>query len=319
MQASPIFLAGPTGAGKSEFAAELASRINGEVVGADAFQIYSELPILTAQPEDHQRRGITHHMIGCVPIGESYNVQRYREDAIRWIEDIFQRGKIPLVVGGTGLYFQGLIQGLDTVPASSPTLRNQLEQLSLPALLDRLNQLDSSAAEQIDISNPRRVMRAIEICELSGQPLRAFRRKKQKISAQFGWVLLRDRDDLHHRSCNNVDQMWVRGVVGEVARARDQAGSTASKAIGFREIIDFLNGKLTENQCRQAICAGTRQYAKRQLTWLRNQTTFGILNLSLFHSITAAVEVLLASDKNSSSLSDLRFTLASNQQAPSFS
>lgn len=279
--------------GKSEFATELALRINGEIVGADAFQIYSGLLVLTAQPEVGQP--VPSHMVGCVGVREAYHVQRYRLDATRCIEDILQRGKVPVVVGGTGLYFRALIQGLDVLPPSDPLLRHELGQLSLSALLKRLNRADPTAGERIDIRNPRRVLRAIEICELSGRPLRDFWSLKGPIAARCGLFLMREREELDGRILANVNRMWERGVVREVEKIRYRVGPTASRAIGFHEILALLDGRITETQCRQAIYVETRRYSKRQLTWFRNQTRFALLNLSVFSSTQAAVSSALAS------------------------
>jgi len=286
-----FFLGGPTSVGKSDFALELASRVNGEIVGADAFQIYAGLSLLTAQPR--RVESIPHHMIACVGVQETYNAVRYHRDAFQQLEKILQRGKTPIVVGGTGLYFRALIQGFDPAPPSDPSLRRELEQLPLTALQARLARTDPTAITRIDMRNPRRVLRAIEICELSGRPLEDFHSQQRKpISAERGWVLLRDREDLYRRISVNVSRMWAEGVVYEVKAVQHRAGQTAARAIGFREILAFLDGKLSEIQCREASCLATRRYAKRQLTWFRNQTKFKALNLSVFKSTPLAVDAL---------------------------
>ncbi|PWU11271.1 MAG: tRNA (adenosine(37)-N6)-dimethylallyltransferase MiaA, partial [Verrucomicrobia bacterium] len=235
---------------------------------------------------------VPHHMIGCIPVEEAYNAARYRKDALQQLQDILRRGKIPIVVGGTGLYFQALIQGFDPAPPSDPVLRKELEQLSLPTLQERLLRIDPNAVTEIDMRNPRRVLRAVEICELSGHPLKTFRSQRGPISAVRGWTLLRDREELHRRISVNVDHMWKKGVVQEVEAIRQRVGDTASRSIGFREILKFLDGKLSETECRKAICLATRRYAKRQLTWFRHQTTFKTLNLSVFKNGSVAVDAL---------------------------
>ncbi len=287
-----FFLGGPTGVGKSDFALELASRVNGEIVGADAFQIYAGLSLLTAQPPPRSGATVPHHMVACIDVKEAYNAVRYQRDAFQELEKILQRGKTPIVVGGTGLYFRALIQGFDPAPPSDPFLRSELEQLSLAALQERLVRTDPTAITRIDMRNPRRVLRAIEICELSGRPLKDFHSQIEPISAERGWFLLREREDLHHRISANVSRMWEEGVVQEVKAIRHRVGQTASRAIGFREILAFLDGKLSEVQCREAICLATRRYAKRQLTWFRHQTKFNTLNLSVFKSTSLAVDAL---------------------------
>ncbi len=290
--------------GKSEFALELASQINGEIVGADAFQIYSGLRLLTSQPgrEALSPGEIVHYMVACIEAQESYHVERFYQEASRRIEEILKRGKIPIVVGGTGLYFRALIQKLDPLPASDPLLRRELEQLSLSTLQERLIRIDPTAEERIDMRNPRRVLRAIEICELSKRPLKDFYSKKQPIGAAHGWFLLREREELYQRISHNVTRMWQQGVVEEVKKIRDKIGQTASRAIGFREILAFLDGQITETQCQEKIVRATCHYAKRQLTWFRHQTTFTPLNLSVFDSTRLAVVAVVTWLQNQAQL-----------------
>ncbi|QQY09087.1 MAG: tRNA (adenosine(37)-N6)-dimethylallyltransferase MiaA [Candidatus Xiphinematobacter sp.] len=285
----PIFLAGPTGVGKSALAVELAREVKGEIIGADALQVYSGLSILTAQPEQKLLEQIPHHLIGHIPAEENYHVWRYRLEACREIGNILRRGRIPIVVGGAGLYFRALIQGLDPLPASNLSLRRELEQLSLEKLLERLDRVDPHAGNKVDIRNRRRVLRAVEICELSGKPLGVFRtNSRQIISTQAqAFVLVRAREELYGRIVHRVCQMWERGVVGEVAGMRNRMGRTASQAIGLREIVACIDGEMNERQCRDAICAATYRYAKRQLAWFRSRTDFVPLYLSQGSSSSA--------------------------------
>jgi len=287
----PVFLIGPTGVGKSSLACALAQTLNAEIVGADAFQVYAGIPILTAQPAAESRFKIPHHLIGCIPARDAFDVASYLDRAKCAIASIQERGKLPIVVGGTGLYIRALTDGLSPTPPSDPILRKELESLPLDSLILRLSAVDPGAAALVDCKNPRRVLRAIEICELSGQPLAAFRKQISQMAR--GIILLRNREELHVRIENNVQTMFSLGVVNEVSAIREHVGPTASRAIGFREIASILDGKLSLEAGMQAIALATRQYAKRQLTWFRNQTTFPPLELPPDLSKSSAVEMAL--------------------------
>jgi tRNA dimethylallyltransferase len=288
---SPIYLAGPTGVGKTALALALAERLDAEIVGADAYQIYAGLPLLTAQPSAEERRRVPHHHVGTVSAAETFDAQRYLELARPILAEIAARGKTALIVGGTGLYFRALIDGFAPTPASDATLRAELEEMPLPVLLDRLRAADPAAPGQIDTQNKRRVTRAIEIVELSGRPLAEFR-NTPRANAR-GLLLVRDREDLRRRIAANVEAMFDAGVVEEVRALGENVGPTAARAIGFREIQALIRGEMTRAECQDAIVTATRQYAKRQLTWFRNQTTFASLDLTGTQHPSAAVESAL--------------------------
>jgi tRNA dimethylallyltransferase len=284
-----VYLAGPTGAGKTALAVELAERLDAEIVGADAFQIYEGLPILTAQPGAEALRRVPHHLVGCVPVGEAFDVQRYAVAARGAIDGILARGRRVIVAGGTGLYFRALIDGLAPTPAADVALRAELDGMELAALVQRLAAADPAAPAQVDLCNKRRVTRAIEIVEGSGRPLADFRATPR--NAACGLLLVREREEMQRRIESSVCAMFDNGVVDEVRAIGDAAGPTASRAIGFREIQELLRGSLTRAECEQAMIVTTRQYAKRQLTWFRRQTTFSPLDLTGMQ--TPAVESAL--------------------------
>lgn len=270
-------MAGPTGVGKTALALDLARLLGAEIIGADAFQIYEGIPILTAQPTPTQRARVPHHLVGCVPVSTAYDAAAYQRDATKALDAIASRGFAVIVAGGTGLYVRALTDGLSPTPRADPALRAVLDAMPLDALVERLRQADPDAPAQVDLRNKRRVVRAIEICELSGQPLARFRnRPRQRVRGVF---LIRDRDDLNARIESHVRAMFDAGVVGEVA-ALGPPGATASRTVGLREIQAHLRGELPLDACRAAIVLATRQLAKRQLTWFRNQTSFPPLNLT---------------------------------------
>lgn len=267
-------MTGPTGAGKSSFAVALAERLGGEIIGADAFQIYAGIPLLTSQPTPDLLGRVPHHLIGVIPLGEPCDAARYAAAASRCIGEISARGRLPILVGGTGLYLKALTHGLADLPPADPAARAEIAALDLPAALDRLRQCDPAAPAQIDARNPARVRRALEIVVATGRPLAASRSTWSAPAREFrGIVLDRDRDELRLRIADNVDAMFAAGVVEEV-RAAANAGPTASRAIGFREIQALLRGEGDLPACREAIITATRRYAKRQLTWCRNQFAF---------------------------------------------
>ncbi len=281
----PIIVTGPTGVGKSSFAAALAVRLGGEVIGADAYQIYAGLPILTAQPSQELQALIPHHLIGFLDLRESFDVARYQRLAHTAIADIQSRHRTPIIVGGTGLYLKSLTHGLANIPPIDPLLREQIATLSLSDAINKLASLDPDAPAQIDLRNPVRVSRALEIVLSTGHPL-AKAREQWKSNAPLdfcGLVLSRPREELHSRIESNVASLFECGVVEEV-RSAQEAGLTASKAIGYREIHALLRGETTLAQCREAIILATRQYSKRQITWCRTQFDFPVLELSQNHT-----------------------------------
>ena len=310
----PFFIVGPTATGKSEIAAEIACQLNAEVVSADAFQIYRGLDRLTAKPEKATLAKAPHHLLSAVPLNEEMNVEKFRTAAVNAICDIHARKKHAIVVGGSGLYVKALTHGLSRLPGADPKLRARLSDLSLDELRDQLIKLDATGADKIDLKNRRRVMRALEICLLSGKPLSEQRaewavaaslckaRRGQAAvhascashseAATAGVFVFRDRAELYQRIDRRVGKMFAEDVVDEVWALPDLS-STAEKALGLRDIRAFLAGEISERDCITRIRQGTRHYAKRQLTWFRRQPNFESLNLSLLKDHAAAVDWIL--------------------------
>ena len=280
-----FFIVGPTATGKSELAADVARGAGAEIVSADAFQIYRGLDLLTAKPGARTFAKAPHHLIGIVPLGEEMNAEKYRRDATRAIEEINSRGKPAIVVGGSGLYIKALTHGLAPLPESDPKLREKLNAMSLDNLRAQLVELDPEAAKKIDIKNRRRLVRALEICLITGKPASEVvagvgdsGRPGLSIPAT-GVFVFRDRNELYERINQRVKAMFEKGVIEEV-RAAAVTSATASQMIGLREIRELLAGKKSLPQCIAEIQQATRRYAKRQLTWFRRQSNFLPLNLS---------------------------------------
>jgi tRNA dimethylallyltransferase len=281
-----FYIVGPTAAGKSEIAAEVAQRLKVEVLSADAFQIYRGLDLLTAKPDRETLARATHHLIGAVPLSEEMNVEKFREAA----NAIIARGKPLLVVGGTGLYIKALTHGLATLPRADSQLRAKLERTTNEELFRSLRALDPDGAGKIDSRNRRRLVRAVEVCLLTGKPFSGQRTEWNETAPTNGILLERDRAELYARINQRVEQMFADGVVEDVRDAKD-IGPTAAQTLGLREIFSLIRGEISRAECIARIQQATRRYAKRQLTWFRSQTNFPSLNLSA-HDPAEAVEFI---------------------------
>jgi tRNA dimethylallyltransferase len=304
-----FFIVGPTAIGKSEIAASVAREVGAEIVSADAFQVYRGLDLLTAKPNSSTLAKAPHHLLGITPLRDEMNAEKYRLAGLRAVDEINSRCKLAIVVGGSGLYIKALTHGLAPLPQSDPALREKLNAMNLDDLCSQLVELDPQTARKIDLKNRRRVVRALEICLLTGKSASAQRQqwiadagiarsgglqsaagaiwRSPLLTTQTGLsaspakgvFLFRDRQELYERINQRVEMMFERGVIEEV-RAATKISATASQMIGLREIRELLAGKKSLPQCIAEIQQATRRYAKRQLTWFRRQTNFSPLNLS---------------------------------------
>jgi tRNA dimethylallyltransferase len=290
---NPFYIVGPTASGKSELGAEVAERCGAEIISGDAFQIYRGLPLLTAQPDRAILRKVPHHLIGDVPLSDEMSAEKFREMALSALAEIHGRGQRALVVGGSGLYLKALTHGLAPLPAVDPRLRAELNALPLDKLNSRLAAIDPLGAEKIDRQNKRRVVRALEIYAQTNAPASTQRRQWQEpASTLHGVFVFYERDELYSRIDRRVEAMFRDGVIEEVARQRQLSG-TAAKTLGLEQIHLLLEQKMSEAGCIAAIQQATRRYAKRQLTWFRQQPNFEPLNLSLLKDHAAAVDWIL--------------------------
>jgi tRNA dimethylallyltransferase len=281
-----FFIVGPTAVGKTLLAIDLAEQFDAEIVNADAFQIYRGLDILTAKPDLVAQRQVQHHLLGQVSLAEAMSAVRFAELAWAALADIRSRGKNAIVAGGSGLYLKAITHGFDEIPPPDPKLREELSVLSLEKLGLRLRDLNPHLAARIDLKNPRRVIRAIEIASVEaavsgGEKREAAGTAATTEDAEAGVLLLRDCRDLYQRINERVNGMFREGVEEEV-RALQDIGPTAIKALGLKEICALLDGQISRSECIAKIQQLTRRYAKRQLTWFRHQTTFPQLNLTPF-------------------------------------
>jgi tRNA dimethylallyltransferase len=265
-----MVLAGPTAVGKTDLSIEIAQALRTEIVGGDAFQLYQGLNILTGKPLPWQLQAVRHHLIGILPLAELCDAHKYAVLARQTIAGLNQRGIIPLVVGGTGFYLQALEGAIGPLPPADPGLRADLDRLSTPDLLRDLETLDTVTLNRIDRHNRRRIIRALEVCILSGKPFSSFLTTAAPDLAIARIALEPPRAVLIEKISRRVDEMFERGVVGEVA-AVETIGSTASQAIGFQSVRSLLARAIDITTCREAIKRQTLNYSKRQMTWFRHR------------------------------------------------
>jgi tRNA dimethylallyltransferase len=278
-----VFLMGPTGSGKSRLALALAERVPLEIVSVDSAQVYRGLDVGTAKPNPAVRRRVPHHLIDVCDPSASYSAARFRADASTAIEAIRARGRLPLLVGGTGLYFRALERGLAALPAADDDLRRalatELARDGSEALHARLAQVDAAAAARIHPRDPQRVLRALEVHAQTGRPLTALWRERRLAPLAPPPLKLalapRARAVLHRRLEQRFHDMLDRGLVNEVralrARGDLTAASPALRSVGYREVWRYLEGELGWEEMVTRALAATRQLAKRQLTWLRRE------------------------------------------------
>jgi tRNA dimethylallyltransferase len=299
---APVFLIGPTAAGKTAVALELARRLDAEIVSADSMQVYRGMDIGTAKPTPAERIAVPHHLIDVVEVNERFDVARYVALAHAAIAGIQRRGKTPLVVGGTGLYLRALTEGLSETPDANPALRAELEAMGRERVLDELRRVDPEAAGRIGPHNLRRLVRALEICRLTGRKSSDLRRRWIATSGRDAadplplmHGLERDRADLYARCNARVEAMFRAGLVDEVRSLLPRGlaeNATARQALGYKEVIAHLRGEATLEETLALVKTRTRQFAKRQLTWFRHQARVEWVRVAAGEDTEAVVERL---------------------------
>ena len=267
----PIFILGPTGCGKSRLAVELAEALgDAEIVSADAYQVYRQLPILTAAPGAELRKRALHHLIGILDVSESNDAAVHARRALEAIREIESRGRRAIVTGGSGLYVKFISHGISPAPPSDPALRAELDALPEGEAVARLQQLDPEGAARTNLQNPRYVRRNLEIVILGGKPLAYWQQNWQKPPAGPGFLLSRPTPELDDRIARRAHKMISAGLVNEVA-ALGSLSDTASKTLGLSLVRAHLAGELPLPRLLADLALTTRQYAKRQRTWLRRE------------------------------------------------
>lgn len=277
-----VVLTGPTAVGKSELSVALAAQIDGEIISADSMQVYRHMDIGSAKIMPDQMGGIPHHLIDVLEPAEEFNVVIFQEMAKRALKDIYARGHVPVVVGGTGFYIQALLYDIDFTKNDEDTaLRSQLNQIAATqgceVLFERLRSIDPESCEIIHANNVKRVIRAIEFYEKTGVKISEHNKtQRQNVSPyNFAYFVLNDdRDKLYGRIDARVDQMMAQGLTEEVANLA-KCGCTrkmvSMQGLGYKEILDYLDGRVTLDEAIYLIKRDTRHFAKRQLTWFRRE------------------------------------------------
>ena len=270
-----VFICGPTASGKSALALEMAAQLDGEIVNADAFQLYRGLEIVSAAPGEAEKARVPHHLYGVLDPADAADAGSYMRLARPVIEEIARRGKTPVVTGGSGLYLKFLTHGPAPLPAGDAALRAALDARPLADLVAQLQQLDPVEAARTALQNRRFVSRALEICLLTGGQASGLRdqwaSQTRDISASLrGFVIQRPREDLHARIAGRTRAMLEGGALEEVS-ALTRVSPNGEKAIGLREIRALLAGEIDRATCEERINAATRQYAKRQESWFRRE------------------------------------------------
>jgi tRNA dimethylallyltransferase len=269
-----IAVVGPTAAGKSDLAVELARRLGGEVINADSMQLYRGMDVGTAKLTEDQRRGVPHHLLDLWDVTETASVAEYQRAARVAIAGIRGHGRVPLLVGGSGLYVRAVVDDLD-FPGTDPELRARLEaelaEAGPRALHARLAERDAAAAASILPSNGRRIVRALEVIEMTGRPFAAsMPGYAAETSPQLGLEV--PRAELDERIAERVERMWREGLVEEVRELESRglrAGRTASRALGYAQVLRFLAGEWSEGRAKEETVRATRRFARKQESWFR--------------------------------------------------
>jgi tRNA dimethylallyltransferase len=275
-----LVIAGPTAVGKTSFCVRLAERLQTEVVSADSRQLYRELNIGTAKPQPEEMGGILHHFINSHSIQDPVNAGRYERECLEVLTGLFEKKEVVILSGGTGLYINAVCRGLDDLPPVDPALReqlvNRLKQEGLASLQDELRRLDPVYAQTADLQNPIRVTRALEVCLASGEPFSSFRRQ-QPAKRPFQPVLIaldRPRDELYARIDARMDAMLSAGLVDEVSSLLPYRHLPALQTVGYQEVFPYLANEYDYDEMIRLLKRNSRRYAKRQLTWFRNQGNY---------------------------------------------
>ncbi len=300
-----VFLVGPTGVGKTDASLWLAKKIGAEIVSADSMLVYKGMGIGTAKPTPEERAEVPHHLIDIVEPTEEFSVGKYRKLATAAIEDIHQRGKVALVCGGTGLYVRALVDGLFEGPEADWKLRRELmaeaEKEGSEALHARLAEIDPQAAGKLSPKDVRRVVRALEVHYRTRRPISDFQRQWKERRARPPMLgLIRDRAALYRRIDQRVEDMFQRGLVEETRRLLEEGlrgNRTAMQAIGYKEVVGFLDGLYSLDEAKRLLKRDSRRYAKRQLTWFRKDDRITWYKFDEYDSRERLYEALLAALK----------------------
>lgn len=290
-----IFLMGPTGTGKTDLAVAIRQQLPVEIISVDSALVYKNMDIGTAKPDAATLKLAPHRLIDFLDPSQAYSAAEFREDALREMAEITASGRIPLLVGGTMLYFRALESGLSELPSADPEIRVRLvsdaEKYGWAALHERLQQIDPEAAARIHPNDPQRLQRALEVYELTGQNLTTLQRNQRFAACPYHLLKIalipEERAWLHERLEQRFDKMLEAGFINEVEQLYQRADLNialpAIRAVGYRQVWDYLDGKIDYNLMRNRAIVATRQLAKRQMTWLRSDQGLSLYNAENYH------------------------------------
>tara|TARA_B100000959_G_scaffold40450_1_gene40060 strand:- start:1560 stop:2468 length:909 start_codon:yes stop_codon:yes gene_type:complete len=295
-----ITIIGPTAIGKTNLAIKLADYFKTEIVSADSRQFYKEMNIGTAKPSNSELNSIKHHLINNKSINDNYNISDYEKDALKSIKSIFNKNDAAILVGGSGLYINTVLYGLDEIPGISDEIRNSLyldlELKGIKKLQEELKLLDPASYSDIDINNPRRLIRALEVSISTGKSYSSFLKKKKK-KRDFNIIVLginQERSELYNKINTRVDNMIESGLINEVKELYNLKGLNALNTIGYREVFNYIEDKYSLDECINEIKKNTRRYAKRQLTWFKSIDNVEWITPDYnFEKITAYINTLI--------------------------
>lgn len=274
-----LFLVGPTAVGKTELSLRLAKEFPAEIISADSMQVYRGMDISTDKPSLSVRKKIPHHLMDEISPTREFSVHDWKEEAFRRINIILRKGKLPMVVGGSGLYVRSLLDGLAPHPGESSKIRSALrkeaKEKGLERLYSRLKRVDKKTADKISKSDERRIIRALEVYKISGVPISAWKRKTVSLR-ELGYDFMvmgldMEREEVYARIEKRVDSMVKKGLIDEIkALNNERLSKTARQALSYKEISRYLRGEIDLETAKEEIKKNTRRFAKRQLTWFRN-------------------------------------------------
>lgn len=298
-----IAVVGPTASGKTALGVQLCRAYNGEVISCDSMQIYRHMAVATAVPTLEERQGIPHHMMEFLSPDEGFSVARYCALAAQCMEEVIGRGKMPVIVGGTGLYFNALVDNTEFFEEENDftyraALKEKAEREGPESVLEMLRAVDPASADRLHINNLGRIIRALEVYHLTGRTMSETQRLSRLRGSQWAPIIIgldaADRDFLYDRINRRVDEMVQNGLVEE-ARAFYAAydGATSNQAIGYKEIKPYLDGEADLAGCTEHLKLATRHYAKRQLTWFRRDERVHFLNIDAYKSTDALCEAAM--------------------------
>ncbi len=299
-----IVLIGPTGVGKTDISIDLAEKLNCEIISADSRQFYREMTIGTAVPSDFQLSKIRHHFIKFLSVNDYYSTSLFENDVIGLLPELFSKNQYVLMSGGSAMYIDAVCTGMDDIPDTDPEVRDKFISMfkkeGVEGLRAALKLVDPEHYAKVDLKNHKRIMRALEICETTGRPYSSFL-KRQKRKRNFGIIKIgieRDRADLYARINSRVDQMIKSGLEDEAAGLYRFRSLNALNSVGYRELFDFFDGKISHDKAIELIKRNSRRFAKRQLTWWGKDEDIRWFKPDQLHEIIAYISNRVISESS---------------------